>query len=43
MKKMGLNQLRSMFQDFYKSKDHYPRKSFSLVPENDKSLWYFER
>lgn len=38
MKKMGLNQLRSMFQDFYKSKDHYPRKSFSLVPENDKSL-----
>lgn len=38
MKKIGLNQLRSMFQDFYKSKDHYPRKSFSLVPENDKSL-----
>lgn len=38
MEKIGLNQLRSMFQEFYKSKDHYPRKSFSLVPEKDKSL-----
>lgn len=38
MEKYGLNQLRSMFQEFYQSKDHYPRKSFSLVPEKDKSL-----
>lgn len=38
MEKLGLNQLRSMFQEFYKDKDHYPRKSFSLVPEKDKSL-----
>ncbi|MGI6731237.1 MAG: alanine--tRNA ligase [Anaerovoracaceae bacterium] len=38
MKKLGLNQLRSMFQEFYEGKDHYARKSFSLVPENDKSL-----
>lgn len=38
MEKIGLNQLRSMFQDFYKEKGHYARKSFSLVPERDKSL-----
>ncbi|MBR0596583.1 alanine--tRNA ligase [Sinanaerobacter chloroacetimidivorans] len=38
MEKLGLNQLRSMFQEFYKGKDHYARQSFSLVPEKDKSL-----
>lgn len=38
MEKIGLNQLRSMFKEFYESKAHYARKSFSLVPENDKSL-----
>lgn len=38
MEKIGLNQLRVMFQDFYKEKDHYARKSFSLIPEKDKSL-----
>ena len=38
MEKMGLNQLRSVFQEFYESKDHYNRKSFSLIPEHDKSL-----
>lgn len=38
MKQMGLNQLRSVFQEFYESKDHYNRKSFSLIPEHDKSL-----
>lgn len=38
MEKIGLNQLRNMFQEFYKGKGHYARKSFSLVPENDKSL-----
>ena len=38
MEKLGLNQIRKMFLDFYESKDHYRRKSFSLVPEKDKSL-----
>lgn len=38
MEKIGLNELRSMFQEFYKGKDHYARKSFSLIPEKDKSL-----
>lgn len=38
MEKLGLNQLRSIFQEFYESKDHYKRKSFSLIPEHDKSL-----
>jgi len=38
MEKIGLNQLRSMFRDFYISKDHYPQKSFPLIPEKDKSL-----
>lgn len=38
MEKIGLNELRDTFRDFYTSKSHYARKSFSLVPENDKSL-----
>jgi alanyl-tRNA synthetase len=38
MEKIGLNELRSMFLEFYQSKGHYARKSFSLVPEKDKSL-----
>jgi alanyl-tRNA synthetase len=38
MDKIGLNELRSMFQEFYEGKDHLARKSFSLVPEKDKSL-----
>ena len=38
MKKIGLNELRQMFRDFYISKGHFPQKSFSLVPDNDKSL-----
>ncbi len=38
MKYTGVNELRQMFQDFFVSKDHYPRGSFSLVPEKDKSL-----
>lgn len=35
---IGVNDLRQMFEDFFVSKDHYPRGSFSLVPEKDKSL-----
>lgn len=38
MEKMGLNQIREAFQSFYESKGHYKRKSFSLVPQKDKSL-----
>ncbi len=38
MKKFGLNQLREMFENFYVSKGHYKRGSFSLIPEKDKSL-----
>lgn len=38
MEKLGLNQIREAFQSFYESKGHYKRKSFSLIPEKDKSL-----
>ena len=38
MEKLGLNELRDKFRSFYESKGHYARKSFSLVPEKDKSL-----
>ena len=38
MVKYGLNELRSMFLSFYESKEHLAKKSFSLVPEKDKSL-----
>lgn len=38
MEKIGLNELRDMFRDFYIGKGHYSRGSFSLIPENDKSL-----
>ena len=38
MKKYGVNELRKMFLDFMESKGHLVMKSFSLVPQNDKSL-----
>ncbi len=38
MEKYGVNELRKMFLDFFKSKDHLIMNSFSLVPHNDKSL-----
>ncbi len=38
MEKMGLNEIRKRFLDFFRSKDHYVRHSYSLVPEKDKSL-----
>ena len=38
MKQYGLNELRQMFLDFFKSKNHMVVKSYSLVPENDNSL-----
>ena len=38
MEKLGLNEIRQMFRDFYVSKDHYAAGSASLIPQNDKSL-----
>lgn len=34
----GVNELRKMFLDFFTSKGHLTRGSFSLVPHNDNSL-----
>lgn len=38
MRKYGVNELRKMFLDFFESKDHMIMNSFSLIPQNDKSL-----
>ena len=38
MKKYSVNELRQMFLDFFESKGHLVMKSFSLIPQNDKSL-----
>ncbi len=38
MKKLGLNEIRKRFLDFYESKDHYLGKSASLIPKNDNSI-----
>lgn len=38
MKWTGLNELREKYLSFFESKDHLRMNSFSLVPNNDKSL-----
>ena len=38
MEKPSLNELRNKFRSFYESKGHLAEKSFSLIPEKDKSL-----
>lgn len=38
MEFMKANDIRKSYLDFFKSKDHYVKNSFSLVPKNDKSL-----
>ncbi len=38
MKKYGVNELRKMYLDFFEGKEHLKMNSFSLVPQNDKSL-----
>ena len=38
MKAFGLNELREMFLSFFESKGHLRLPSFSLVPQNDKSV-----
>ena len=37
-KEYGLNELREMFLKFFETKDHLRLPSFSLVPQNDKSV-----
>ncbi|MCF0136775.1 MAG: alanine--tRNA ligase [Oscillospiraceae bacterium] len=38
MKAYGLNELREMFLSFFETKEHLRLPSFSLVPQNDKSI-----
>lgn len=38
MGKLGLNQIREMYLSFFEKKAHLRLPSFSLVPQNDKSL-----
>jgi alanyl-tRNA synthetase len=38
VKKMGVNELRKSYLEFFESKGHLKLNSFSLVPQNDKSL-----
>ena len=38
MKNMGLNELREAYLNFFETKDHLRLPSFSLIPNNDKSL-----
>ena len=38
MKSYGLNELRNIFLQFFEGKGHLVMKSFSLIPQNDKSL-----
>lgn len=38
MQRIGLNELRKRFLDFFESKGHLVLPSFSLVPENDQSI-----
>ena len=38
LKKYGVNELREMYLAFFESKGHLRLPSFSLVPQNDKSL-----
>ncbi len=38
MEKLGLNTIRELFLSYFEQQGHYRRESFSLIPENDKSL-----
>lgn len=38
MKNLKFNEIRKAFLDFFESKDHTRLKSYSLIPEKDKSL-----
>ena len=38
VKKYGVNELRKMFLDFFASKGHLCKSSYSLIPHNDNSV-----
>jgi len=38
LEKLGLNEIRKKFLDFFESKEHYVGNSFPLIPQNDNSL-----
>lgn len=38
MKKLGSHEIRKMFLEFFKEKDHFIEESYPLVPKDDKSL-----
>ncbi len=38
MEKLGVNELRKRYLEYFESKDHLKMNSFSLVPHNDNSL-----
>lgn len=38
MRELGLHQIRKEFLEFFEGKKHLIKKSYSLVPQNDKSL-----
>ncbi|MDO5716535.1 MAG: alanine--tRNA ligase [Tissierellia bacterium] len=38
MEKIGLHEIREKFLEFFSSKDHLRQPSYSLIPQNDKSL-----
>ncbi|MBU3111383.1 alanine--tRNA ligase [Clostridium lacusfryxellense] len=38
MEKLGLNEIRESFLEFFEAKEHLRLESFPLVPKNDKSL-----
>ena len=38
MQSMGLNEIRDKYLSFFESKGHLRLPSFSLIPQNEKSL-----
>lgn len=40
MKKLGLNEIREKFLEYFKTKDHLTVRSYPLIPQDDKSLLF---
>ena len=38
MRKLGLNEIREEYLEFFEGKGHLRLKSYPLIPNNDKSL-----